>query len=479
MLTKIELFLTSLNNKAADYQLDSKTLLQINALYTMSTKENQDYLVKNLGKRLSIDPEDLGIRLDFLSETPDSQTHNSSLELICAAQRKAEDEKIEHFKVKAIKQVPILVQVEATRCNWLELIRRFEKKEHKYITRPFILVSFSTILKISLEQLENDTLRKQSKREVKIEISPSHTPHLKIANFKKKEGGENPLILNASSSEESKLHSPLRKTGVRITELSPVVPERGYQEVYATPGKTKVRPFFSNDCGTLFKPLTPYGTKTEQGMVNTTKSQRFFIEKKVPRINFDRPDTISFTATLEKLKNRQGTKRRLGQKQLMGASCCDVFKAHGSEELITINGRDYHWSHLIAYFLGGKHTEEEIIPGTAASNYNTLELVENFIALQLTEQGIDSVDIQVQPCYSNDSLIPDELIFHLSWHTPGSNVSCFEKIHINPRSYQRVTGSMHKSVELMRESNKSLKRACIDRDEQKTETSIQELKPKF
>ncbi|WP_165482338.1 DNA/RNA non-specific endonuclease [Fluoribacter gormanii] len=250
------------------------------------------------------------------------------------------------------------------------------------------------------------------------------------------------------TTKSSHLHSYLLEQGVRITDLSSASPERGYKKLKQTLGKTKVRSYYINNQVSFFKPLTPYGNKDECGMVNIDKAQGLKIESKCRKVLFERPGTILFTATREKPNKRQASKRRAGQNQLMGASCRDIFLAHCNDDLITIRGNDYHWPHLIAYFLGGEHSRKNIVPGTAASNYNTLELVEQFVAHQLIDEKVDEIKIKVEPYYNGDTLIPDELIFHLNWQKLGNN--CFEKIHINPRSYQRVNGSIHNCIEFVR-----------------------------
>jgi hypothetical protein len=149
---------------------------------------------------------------------------------------------------------------------------------------------------------------------------------------------------------------------------------------------------------------------------------------------------------------RQQVARRISQNTLMKASCREVFAAHGIDTVITSRGSKYHWSHLIAHFLGGEQESENLIPGTAASNYNTLELVEQFIAEKLI-LGI-SINIQVTPIYSSESLIPDELKFHLEWDEGGLHYT--ETLMINPRSYRRESPATLAVVGFFREAARSL-----------------------
>ena len=258
------------------------------------------------------------------------------------------------------------------------------------------------------------------------------------------EAGSNPFILERTDVTTA-FHSPIARTGVRVAELTDASPAQGYGEVKKTPGGRKVHAVYRNGAGTLFKPVTPVG---RDGMIDTQCARREEIEGALSTLDFSRCTEITFKATLAHLYARSGKGRGVAQNTLMKARCRDVFAAHDTKGDILIQGNRYHWSHLIAHFLGGEQSKLNLIPGTAASNYNTLEVVEQFIAKKLLTKKVLSIDINVEPTYRGESLIPDELAFQLTWDELSRRYS--ETIRINPRSYQRITRSMQSSIALLR-----------------------------
>ena len=277
------------------------------------------------------------------------------------------------------------------------------------------------------------------------ELSPVPTRRDAFSPVAQDDAGSNPFILERTHATTA-FHSPIVRTGVRVAELTDASPAQGYGEVKKTPGGRKVHAVYRNGAGTLFKPVTPVG---RDGMVDTEHARREEIEGALPMLDFSRCNEITFKATLANLHARRGKGRGVGQNALMKARCREVFIAHGTLGEILIQGNGYHWSHLIAHFLGGEQSKLNLIPGTAASNYNTLEVVEQFIAKKLLTKMVLSIDINVEPTYRGESLIPDELAFELTWEE--SSRRYFETIRINPRSYQRFTRSMHSAIALLRE----------------------------
>ncbi|CDZ78039.1 hypothetical protein BN59_02336 [Legionella massiliensis] len=446
MLKQIQALLRSLDSKTVDYQLDKTIWKQIVELYEQCSAEHRDVLISGLSKRFTLSNTALNeIFVLFNAADADDFLLEQTLTIFHDTQILAEDEKIALFKKRAIRHLPELDSSVTDRHEWLELIRRFEKLSLKHLTRRFLLDELSDITKTDYNAYIAQFSRDQPPRRVKV-LSPLDSAP-QIRSFKRRErykDGENELIFQ-STAGNLYLHSPLRKTGARVAELEPATPEKGFTGLQRTPGGSKVRPYWGNSKGNFFKPLTPYGKKSESGMVEISKNKRRAeVLEQIPALRFERPGPITFVATLEKLRARSNVRRRVSQLQVTGARCHDIFKAEGSDELITISGHDYHWSHLIAYFLGGEQSKENLIPGTAASNYNTLELVEQPIARKLIQEGVESIEITVTPSYTGDSFIPDELIFSLKW-----GAGHFETIHINSRSYKRITGPMHKSIELL------------------------------
>ena len=368
-----------------------------------------------------------------------------SLALLNAEQLSAEEQKIATFQERIAVLVPALFSASLKRTEWIELISRSETQHVVSLSSTFIFITLSEIRQVAYDDLVTSLSKKLPPRGARPLFATPQEPIKRKNYHQDDDDSQNPLILASMPANEA-LHSPMRKKGVRIVELAPASPERGYSDVRRTPGKTKVHGIFSNNEGSFFKPLSPYKAF---GMVNIEGARREKIESALPRLRFERSESAHFTATLPQLLDRQGATRRIGQNTLMRASCREVFAAHGAETIIKSHGSDYHWSHLIAHFLGGEQGRENLVPATAASNYNTLELVEQFISRKLSEEKVTSIEIKVDPIYSGDSLIPDELVFHLSWED--ARQSCVETTRINPRSYQRVTKSMQSSIALLRE----------------------------
>ncbi len=359
----------------------------------------------------------------------------------------AETRELASFKERAMKQIPRLDCFSIQPSEWLEIKNDFEQQSFRNITQDQLLWSISKLRHISYEDLVAILRTDQPSRVVKASHESYQSPPRQRMRHHddKKDIENNPLILS-KTTENNAFHSPLSKTGVRICDLIQATPERGYTDVKTTPGGTKVHSVYSNTKASLYKPLTPY---KENGMVNTTEASHEKLTRELSKTNTSRPPSIHFTATRHQLLLRKYHYKRRSQYTLMNGTCREVFEAHGIETKSKTHGSHYHWSHLIAHFLGGAHSRDNIVPGTAVSNYNTLQLVEEFIARKLINDCVLSINIQVNPSYSGASLIPDELQFYLSWEEEGKH--CSETITINPRSYQLVSAAMRGSIEMLRE----------------------------
>ena len=358
-------------------------------------------------------------------------------------------EKIEQFQPGVKAKIPNISLLKLTDTDWLQLIAHAEKHQSVRLTATFILLALSKIKHEDYDKLVATLTVKQQPRAAKALVISQLTSQVKRRCLSQddEDPSNNPLII-----ESSPFDSPIKKMGVRVTELTPATPEHGYSEVKRTPDKTKVRLFFSNTQAAFFKKLTPNRPETTlrpEGMANIEDASETKILHALPQLQVARIEAVHFVATLEKLEARHGAQRRIGQNTLMRSSCRNVFEAHGVKVAVKCHGSYYHWSHLIAYFLGGEQSTDNLVPATAASNYNTLELIEQFVADKLRGGTVSNIDIRVEPTYSGESLIPDEVIFHLSWME--ANISNLEKIAINPRSYQRITQSMRSSVAFLRE----------------------------
>ncbi|TAL63873.1 MAG: hypothetical protein EPN84_04380, partial [Legionella sp.] len=109
----------------------------------------------------------------------------------------------------------------------------------------------------------------------------------------------------------------------------------------------------------------------------------------------------------------------------------------------------------IAYFLGGAQDTVNLIPSTAAANYNTLEAIELYIRELLVNKKTTEVNIVVEPVYTGESLIPELLIYKLEWDQviAGQTQQFAETFNINPQSHQRFTQSMYESFDEARKDS--------------------------
>lgn len=452
MFIEIKLLLEAIDASPHGYQLPEEIGQKIVFFYRMGG-EIQAHLIKELAQCSHLKFTELLTSPEFILDEADQELSKEILQSIDQMRlHDAENKKIDYFQQQASKLFPNIGTLDLSREEWLQALTFFTKLDHERFTIPSLLMIFSIVKKIDertlVTILSKEPLIRSGKQRLHSSLDPRYSSYKRKRN---EMGGGNPLLFASSEPDNLNSHSPLRQTGVRIIPTpNPTPSENGYPVLFLSPNKTQIiRPFVTNNRGTLFKPTTPLGHKSQQGMVDTNNRK---IGLKPTRLKFERPKPVRFTATLEKIQQRQGLKRRMSQYQLTGARCIEVFKMLGCEEPITITGHDYHWSHLIAYFLGGEHNKENLAPSTAAANYNTLELVELPIAEKLANDRVSSIDIEVSPYYGedNESFIPDLLLFCLTWQSPKDGDTHFEEIAINPRSYQRVTSSMHRSIAKLR-----------------------------
>jgi hypothetical protein len=269
----------------------------------------------------------------------------------------------------------------------------------------------------------------------------------------------NPLIIN-SSQITSAMKKAFENTGVRAAMLKPVVAEIGYSNMMTTPNGKQVRPLCSLGGLSLFKPVTPFSKLSEQARADLTNASQNTIVNHLPWLNAQRAEPIEFTATLDIIQEWAKKTRRESLGQFMGASASEVFIAHGIE-VDSSHRRSHHWAHLIAHFLcHSQHiTSNEkqlinLVPSTAAANYNTLKMVERFIKQTLENKRTDRMHISVDPIFKGEALIPDSLVYTLTWNEKKTNGEMIKHQHvyyINPPSYERVTRVMKESILMLRQ----------------------------
>lgn len=445
----IDAFIRNLTIDSKQITIDESHWRVLVHTYVNSNRPQQDYLLNEIHRFTSIAVPEIETLLSSLTQSTEIEIDENRKKFNVRLTSLLPP-KVEHFKQRANRLLPRLNRLSLTDKEWLVLTCQFQYQQRKNLSRVHFLHQV-----IQLRKTDFSLLRRQLSREQPLRKTKRTTEHapLPLTNRKRKRSdgsGPNFFIMDPGIACPSPLKKLLTETGVRQCLLTPASPVKGYSKVSKTPEKgTRVRRQYSG-CGVeFFTPLTPVKNQHD-----TSKSNRFEIRKRLPRLHYDRPNEVFFTATQATIEACHGKKRYLSQKQLTGASCKDVFIAHGDAFAVKMSGNKFHWSHLIAHFLGGQQSKENLIPATAASNYNTLEMVEQFIAEKLASGMCHSIDIKATPMWTNEeSLIPDELVFNLRWQEINSQDKSINKeefIHINPRSHQRITASMHKSMACLR-----------------------------
>lgn len=343
------------------------------------------------------------------------------------------DEKITLFQTRVQKIFPQISVLDLKSEEWETFRKRMEK--NTYFTKGNLVQQLSEIKKRSYEEvlseLKSRTLPpRKSRRSVE---AASQLPPRKKRRFNGNKG-PNCLIVETNDFSPNEIHR-LMEQGVRITDLTPVSPEED-SNIKTTPGKTRVRPVYKNNHRVLFKPCTPDGDKTSQGAAKPKKCAR--------KLDLNLPESIEFTVTRETIRSRKNKRRHRSQQQVTGMRCEEVFANEGCDIEIRKQGSEYHWSHLIAWFLGGEQSSDNLVAGTAVSNYNTLKLVERFIDQKLSDHTIAEINMIVNPVFEEYSNIPVLLEFNLTWME--NQHACFEKIFINPRTYCPVNEAMQETI---------------------------------
>ncbi len=435
-------------NQPCPNELTAEDWLKLSTVFPQLNEQRRSILQKALTAHSGVASADIDSAFKSLSSSISQQNQNLFINPLLQAQERA-TLAVESFQQRnAIKKINT-ESLDVTRAEWLAIIARFEYQKGKYVTPLFFLHSLSLVRKVSVDSLTLTSSRALPARRVK-----KQKDHADDGNAAKRwrpdyieDNGNNPIILE-TRDENVDLQAKLLETGVRSAVLTPASPESGYIDTARTPGNTKVRPLCFIEKNRFFKPITPIGNKQSRGRIDLSDASNQRLINALPRLLSDRTESIEFIATLQSMNERSGVHRGQSQKSIMKATCAEVFQASGIEIRPT-DRRAHHWSHLIGYFLGGAQDYVNLIPATAAANYNTLEAIELFIQKQLIQKKTDQIKIKVDPKYSGESLIPDMLVYTLNW-TGIQNKPHEEVFYINPRSYQRITKSMHESIAILR-----------------------------
>lgn len=423
-----------LNNHPSTYELTKADWLELQDALTAQPNEADD-LIKAYAAQS-------GLGIDLIKKSLINADANALDEL--QAQHQANTHKINQFQQHSYFKKLDLKPLAVSRSEWLSLIEKFEQQKRQVLNSTFFLITLSMIRKTSYYKITALLSREQPSRDAKAQVPavPMTPPQRKRYAA---DNGVNPLVAHTLLSP---LNTKLQATGVRVVPLHPATPEKGELQTVRTPGHTKYRALCTVNSHTLFKPLTPVGQQPRTGRVDLSQANRENIAQAVPNLNWKRPSTVTFIANLDILTERSNQSRRSNQTQLTRESASNVFRAHGIQ-IESQDTRHYHWAHLIAYFLGGDQDTVNLVPSTAAANYNTLEAIELFIKDKLISKKTAEIKISVEPKFSGDELIPELLIYKLSWKEAAQDYT--ETFYINPQSYQRITQSMHKSIAVLRD----------------------------
>lgn len=357
-----------------------------------------------------------------------------------------EPKDLKKFQANVTKIIPGVSKLDLSESQWQDLGERLDRT--KSLTFIRVVLALAKVTSQHHNVIIQQVSSKQPSRTCKKQPGPEKAFTAKKRKIDK--------ILNPEDNQfvmvKKKLTTPLKNTGVTGKDsIQPVTPKHGYTSEALTPGGTRVRLFFSNTQGSLYKKVTPIGNRSNQGKVDLTKVRKCLFNQHLPATLYkERPKAQHFVATLNKML-LEGANRLCSQKQLTQATCKDIFIAHGVEEANTAHGNRYHWSHLVAHFLGGDHSIDNLIPATRECNLSILQIVERDIAERL-KSGPSAIYITVTPHYDqDDSLIPSEIIYRLEWTKSNQIEPAHEEIRFNPSSYGFPSRSMRASIDHLRE----------------------------
>ncbi|STX50301.1 Uncharacterised protein [Legionella busanensis] len=384
----------------------------------------------------------------------------------------------ENFKNLCIERIPALETFtwrdEAlSDKQWENLYQEYQKapvrpgQEQRKVTSQFIIYLLSCEFKADSTEVTAALQKKNPAREAKKrqrgQEEKAPAPLRSEKKIKKEIVASNQkIVATIEGATDAKLIQELEKRGIQVTqytgEASPFKGYRSVETMYTPQGTNKLRKIGEVKVESktrkvsrvkFFGKETPIKNDHQKGRVIIPNVKKKELREDKPQLVSNRLEPSEFEITLETIKKAKGNKRRIGQKQLTGASCREVFEAHGVETVVLVKGSKYHWGHLRGLCLGGQHTAAHLMPITAAANYNTLNLVEKPIIEKLTKKRensncIQSITVKVTPIYSEDSesLIPEVLNFELDWEEKISDTETNYKtktIIINPCSYRPAT----------------------------------------
>ncbi|KTD23688.1 DNA/RNA non-specific endonuclease [Legionella israelensis] len=468
MLETIHTFLSHLVVSFDQILVDKSSYLNFIQVYTTSNPFEKNYLISKLHHSTTIPI--IELKTLFSLSFPESRD-NEAINKLSIQLTETLIPQVKRFKRRAHAILPKIDELSLSDNEWLLLTCQFQSHKRKFLSSAYLIEQISQLRNIDYDQLIIELKKELPHRRARKITKNESTNDSKLRPKKRRKINDdepNWFVMDSETDCSPALSILLQEKGVRQRPLTPATPVKGYSKVCKTPEKGTRHYCLYESKVSLFKPLTPIKSKKNpKGMLDTSLSKKSKIYRELPILDYERPHPIHFKATKTSIEACQGKKRRISQKQLTHASCREVFIAHGDDFAIEMSGNKFHWSHLIAYFLGGEQNKKNIVPATAASNYNTLELVEEFVAEKLRNEECKSIDIVASPVWTNEeSLIPDELVFNLSWKESnelGEILNKEETIYINPRSHTRITSTMRQSIELIRTFDESMEEFTFKR----------------
>lgn len=390
---------------------------------------------------------------------------------------KRNDETVENpnlslFKSKCFKLIPALAffrwnNEALNEEQWKEALHRFEALGRKKLTATHLVYLLSEVLNTDFESISSTLQKKNPGRSCKRKLGQEEKTLASQNSYSKKRKREieasdpSRQVIVDDENIPSGLKDSFKDLNLRMTSLTPGTPTKEFVEVKRTPGQSKVRPFYTKEGGSLKRPLTfytPISPEGKKGMVAIKQVTAQEIKDKIPTLAAQRAKPITFQVFQKDIKSNTRSTRRIPQKSMTGTTCQKLFAAHGVDTILKLHGSEYHWSHIWGLLLGGQHSVKNLIPTTAAANYNMLKIFEKYVAKRLTEgkaNSLDCIQITAIPKYeeNSDSLIPIELKLNLSWEdrdSLGNSKKIAETITINTRSYRTMTDSMVQAISFAR-----------------------------
>ncbi|KTC66859.1 hypothetical protein Lbir_3161 [Legionella birminghamensis] len=422
-------------------QLSQQDWERAHQLYAAAGKEEEaSHLINGLALQLRL-PEDCISK--YISRPCSSITRWSNLNYL---QQHFNQEMIDLFRARALRLLPNHGVLSFTPYVWFELYKRFHSLKNRHLTRLFLHVHLSSLLDIPYENLVAALAEPNLPRGAAPLFQTQHSKKRKHHASEEIDFSTNRLIL-AEEDRNQFCQSPLKEK-LRVTKIVPASPVSSYinTETGRTPGGQKVRLVHRTESAKVYVPITPRNSDNFKGALELEEISQETIHSRIKQ-EWEPAGALTFKATLQQMEENRAKPRPCSQFFLFKTTCKHVFEAHGIPVEVKSKGHDFHWTHLGAWRFTARQDQQNIVPATAAANYNILETVENDIAKKLKKQGahISSIEIEVIPYYSGRSRIPRLLKYILCWtetNEQGSKINRQKEHIINTCSHQRVNKAL-------------------------------------